>query len=247
MRVLPERSGSNQSTRPAYYSGLPTSIEAHAMRLILLGAPGAGKGTQAAYICKRFGIPQISTGDMLRAAVKAGTPLGLAAKKVMDAGLLVSDDIIIGLVKERIAEPDCAAGFLFDGFPRTIVQADALKNAGVFLDYVLEIDVPDSAIIDRMSGRRVHVASGRTYHVRFNPPKTEGVDDITGEPLIQRVDDLEETVKKRLAVYAEQTRPLVAYYARWAAAGELGAPAYRKINGTGTVDEITARATAALA
>ena len=217
------------------------------MRLILLGAPGAGKGTQAAYICKRFGIPQISTGDMLRAAVKAGTPLGVAAKKVMDSGLLVSDDIIIGLVKERIAMPDCAAGFLFDGFPRTIVQADALKAAGVFLDYVLEIDVPDSAIVERMSGRRVHVASGRTYHVRFNPPKVDGIDDITGEPLIQRADDLEETVKKRLAVYAEQTRPLVAYYERWAASGETGAPAYRKINGTGEVDEITARALAALA
>jgi adenylate kinase len=217
------------------------------MRLILLGAPGAGKGTQATFLCKRFGIPQISTGDMLRAAVKAGTPLGLAAKKVMDAGLLVSDDIIIGLVKERIAQPDCTNGFLFDGFPRTIVQADALKSAGIDLDYVLEIDVPDSAIVERMSGRRVHVASGRTYHVRFNPPKTEGLDDVTGEPLIQRVDDLEETVKKRLAVYAEQTRPLVAYYARWAASGEPGAPAYRKINGTGSVDDITARALAALA
>ncbi len=216
------------------------------MRLILLGAPGAGKGTQAAFICKRFGIPQISTGDMLRAAVKAGTPLGLAAKKVMDSGLLVSDDIIIGLVKERITQPDCASGFLFDGFPRTIVQADALKSAGVALDYVLEIDVPDSAIVERMSGRRVHVASGRTYHVRFNPPKAEGLDDATGEPLIQRVDDLEETVKKRLSVYAEQTRPLVEYYARWAASGEPGAPVYRKIDGTGGVDDITARALAAL-
>ena len=217
------------------------------MRLILLGAPGAGKGTQAAYICKRFGIPQISTGDMLRAAVKAGTPLGLQAKKVMDSGALVSDDIILGLVKERIAQPDCAAGFLFDGFPRTIVQADALKSAGVRLDYVLEIDVPDSAIIERMSGRRVHVASGRTYHDRFNPPKVAGVDDVTGEPLIQRVDDQEETVKKRLAVYAQQTRPLVEYYQRWAAAGDPQAPAYRKISGTGSVDDITARALAALA
>ena len=216
------------------------------MRLILLGAPGAGKGTQAAFICKRFGIPQISTGDMLRAAVKAGTPLGLAAKKVMDSGLLVSDDIIIGLVKERIAQPDCAAGFLFDGFPRTIVQADALKSAGVQLDDVLEIDVPDSAIVERMSGRRVHVASGRTYHIRFNPPKVEGIDDVTGEPLIQRADDLEETVKKRLAVYAEQTRPLVDYYAKWAATGDAGAPAYHKISGTGSVDDITARALAAL-
>ena len=216
------------------------------MRLILLGAPGAGKGTQAAFICKRFGIPQISTGDMLRSAVKAGTPLGVAAKKVMDSGLLVSDDIIIGLVRERIAETDCANGFLFDGFPRTIVQADALKAAGVKLDYVLEIDVPDAAIVERMSGRRVHVASGRTYHVRFNPPAAEGLDDITSEPLIQRADDLEETVKKRLAVYAEQTRPLVDYYARWAERGEPDAPAYRKISGTGSVDEITARALAAL-
>ena len=216
------------------------------MRLILLGAPGAGKGTQAAFICKRFGIPQISTGDMLRSAVKAGTPLGVAAKKVMDSGLLVSDDIIIGLVRERIAEPDCVNGFLFDGFPRTIVQADALKAAGVKLDYVLEIDVPDAAIVERMSGRRVHVASGRTYHVRFNPPAKEGVDDITGEPLIQRADDLEETVKKRLAVYADQTRPLVDYYARWAERGEPDAPTYRKISGTGSVDEITARALAEL-
>jgi adenylate kinase len=217
------------------------------MRLILLGAPGAGKGTQAAFICKRFGIPQISTGDMLRAAVKAGTPLGLAAKKVMDSGSLVSDDIIIGLVKERITQPDCARGFLFDGFPRTIVQADALKAAGVKLDYVVEIDVPDSAIVERMSGRRVHVASGRTYHLRFNPPKVAGLDDITGEPLIQRVDDEEETVKKRLAVYAAQTRPLVEYYARWGQTGDPAAPAYRKISGTGEVEEITARALAALA
>jgi adenylate kinase len=216
------------------------------MRLILLGAPGAGKGTQAAFIKERFGIPQISTGDMLRAAVKAGTPLGLQAKKVMDSGALVSDDIILGLVKERIAEPDCAAGFLFDGFPRTIVQADALKAGGVKLDYVLEIDVPDSAIVERMSGRRVHVASGRTYHDRFNPPRVAGVDDVTGEPLIQRVDDQEETVKKRLAVYAEQTRPLVEYYQRWAASGDPDAPAYRKISGTGSVDDITARALAAL-
>jgi adenylate kinase len=217
------------------------------MRLILLGAPGAGKGTQATFIKERFGIPQISTGDMLRAAVKAGTPLGRQAKKVMDSGALVSDDIILGLVKERIAQPDCAAGFLFDGFPRTIVQADALKAAGVKLDYVLEIDVPDSAIVERMSGRRVHVASGRTYHDRFNPPRVAGVDDVTGEPLIQRVDDQEETVKKRLAVYAQQTRPLVEYYQRWAASGDPDAPAYRKITGTGSVDEITARALAALA
>jgi adenylate kinase len=217
------------------------------MRLILLGAPGAGKGTQAAFICKRFAIPQISTGDMLRAAVKAGTPLGQAAKKVMDSGALVSDEIILGLVRERIAQPDCANGFLFDGFPRTIVQAEAMKDAGVKLDFVLEIDVPDSAIIERMSGRRVHVASGRTYHIRFNPPKSAGVDDVTGEPLIQRVDDEEETVRKRLAVYAAQTRPLVEYYMQWARTGDPDAPAYRRIEGTGTVEEITARALAALA
>ena len=217
------------------------------MRLILLGAPGAGKGTQAAFICKKFDIPQISTGDMLRAAVKAGTEMGLAAKKVMDSGGLVSDDIIIGLVKERIAQPDCANGFLFDGFPRTIVQADAMKAAGVKLDLVVEIDVPDEAIIERMSGRRVHVASGRVYHVSHNPPKVPGKDDVTGDDLIQRVDDAEETVKNRLVVYKSQTRPLIDYYARWAETGEPGAPKYRKINGTGSVDEITARAHAALA
>lgn len=217
------------------------------MRMILLGAPGAGKGTQATFICKKFGIPQISTGDMLRAAVKAGTELGLAAKKVMDSGGLVSDDIIIGLVKERITQPDCAGGFLFDGFPRTIVQADALKAAGVKLDLVLEIDVPDEAIIERMSGRRVHVASGRSYHLKFNPPKVEGKDDVTGEDLIQRIDDAEETVKNRLAVYQNQTRPLVEYYSQWAANGDSGAPRYRKISGTGSVEDITARALAALA
>jgi adenylate kinase len=216
------------------------------MRLILLGAPGAGKGTQAAFICSKFGIPQISTGDMLRAAVKAGTPLGLVAKKVMDSGGLVSDDIIIGLVKERIAQPDCANGFLFDGFPRTIPQADAMKAAGVKIDYVLEIDVPDESIIERMSGRRSHPASGRTYHVRFNPPKVTGRDDVTGEELVQRDDDKEETVRKRLAVYQSQTRPLVAYYADWAATGDPAAPKYRRIGGTGSVEEITARALAAL-
>lgn len=216
------------------------------MRLILLGAPGAGKGTQAAFICHKFGIPQISTGDMLRAAVKAGTPLGLEAKKVMDAGGLVSDDIIIGLVKERIAQPDCAQGFLFDGFPRTIPQAEAMKTAGVKIDYVLEIDVPDEAIIERMSGRRVHAASGRTYHVKFNPPKVDGKDDVTGEELIQRDDDKEETVRKRLAVYHSQTRPLVDYYSQWAASGDPSAPKYRKISGLGSVDEITARALEAL-
>jgi adenylate kinase len=216
------------------------------MRLILLGAPGAGKGTQAAFICQKFGIPQISTGDMLRAAVKAGTPLGVAAKQVMDSGGLVGDDLIIGLVKERITQPDCANGFLFDGFPRTIPQADAMKAAGVRLDLVLEIDVPDAAIIERMSGRRVHPASGRTYHVKFNPPKAEGRDDATGEPLIQRDDDQEATVLKRLQVYQSQTRPLVDYYAAWAATGDAAAPRYRKISGTGSVDEITALALAAL-
>jgi adenylate kinase len=216
------------------------------MRLILLGAPGAGKGTQAAFICQKFGIPQISTGDMLRAAVKAGTPLGLAAKKVMDSGALVSDDIIIGLVKERIAQADCTNGFLFDGFPRTIPQADAMKAAGVKLDYVLEIDVPDEAIIERMSGRRSHAASGRTYHLKFNPPKVPGRDDVTGEELVQREDDKEETVRKRLDVYKAQTRPLVAYYSDWAGTGDPAAPKYRRIIGTGSVDEITARALAAL-
>ena len=216
------------------------------MRLILLGAPGAGKGTQAAFICQKFGIPQISTGDMLRAAVKAGTPLGLQAKSIMESGALVSDDLIINLVKERIAQPDCAAGFLFDGFPRTIPQADAMKAAGVKLDHVLEIDVPFDAIIERMSGRRSHPASGRTYHVKFNPPKVEGQDDVTGEPLIQRDDDKEETVKKRLEVYSAQTRPLVDYYSNWAKADPAAAPRYRAISGIGTVEEITARALKAL-
>ena len=216
------------------------------MRLILLGAPGAGKGTQASFICKQFNIPQISTGDMLRAAVKAGTPLGVAAKKVMDSGGLVSDDIIIGLVKERILQADCAGGFLFDGFPRTIPQADAMKEAGVVLDVVLEIDVPEDAIIDRMSGRRVHPASGRSYHVKFNPPKVDGMDDVSGEPLIQRDDDKEETVRKRLQVYQSQTRPLVDYYGQWAASGSTGAPRYARISGTGSVEEITSRVMAAL-
>lgn len=216
------------------------------MRLILLGAPGAGKGTQATFICQNYGIPQISTGDMLRAAVKAGTPLGLQAKAVMDSGALVSDDIIIGLVKERITQPDCAGGFLFDGFPRTIPQAEAMKAAGVKLDYVLEIDVPFDAIIERMSGRRSHPASGRTYHVKFNPPKVEGKDDVTGEPLIQRDDDKEDTVKKRLEVYSSQTRPLVDYYSQWARSDASSAPKYRAISGMGSVDEITARALQAL-
>jgi adenylate kinase len=216
------------------------------MRLILLGPPGAGKGTQAGFLREKFGIPQISTGDMLRAAVKAGTPLGVAAKKVMDAGQLVSDDIIIGLVEERLKAPDCANGYLFDGFPRTIPQAEALKKAGVAIDYVLEIDVPDEEIVTRMSGRRVHPASGRTYHLKFNPPKAEGRDDATGEPLVQRDDDREETVKKRLDVYRAQTRPLVEYYGKWAASGEPKAPKYRRIAGLGKVDEIGQRALNAL-
>ena len=217
------------------------------MKLILLGAPGAGKGTQANFICQKYGIPQISTGDMLRAAVKAGTPLGIEAKKVMDAGGLVSDELIINLVKDRIAQPDCAKGFLFDGFPRTIPQAEAMKAAGVKLDYVLEIDVPFDAIIERMSGRRSHPASGRTYHVKFNPPKVEGVDDVTGEQLVQRDDDKEETVKKRLDVYSNQTRPLVDYYSGWAKQDPTAAPKYRAISGMGSVDDITARAFEALA
>ena len=216
------------------------------MRLILLGPPGAGKGTQATFIKEAYGIPQISTGDMLRAAVKAGTPLGLAAKAVMDSGALVSDDIIIGLVKERLKAPDCAKGYLFDGFPRTIPQADAMKDAEVAIEYVLEIGVPDAAIVERMSGRRVHLASGRTYHVIFNPPKVAGKDDITGEDLIQREDDKEETVKKRLDVYSAQTRPLVDYYSQWAATGDANAPKYRRIEGVGSVDDIMKKALAAL-
>ncbi|HMX17077.1 MAG TPA: adenylate kinase [Rhodocyclaceae bacterium] len=216
------------------------------MRLILLGPPGAGKGTQANYIREKYGIPQISTGDMLRAAVKAGTPLGLEAKKVMDAGGLVSDDVIIGLVKDRLTQPDCAHGYMFDGFPRTIPQAEAMKQAGVPIDYVLEIDVPDEEIITRMAGRRVHLASGRTYHVKFNPPKVEGRDDATGEPLIQRDDDREETVRQRLRVYHEQTEALVAYYGKWAAGGEPGAPRYSRIDGLGKVEDIRDRAFAAL-
>lgn len=216
------------------------------MKLILLGAPGAGKGTQAAFICKQYGIPQISTGDMLRAAVKAGTPLGLQAQAVMAAGGLVSDELIINLVKERLTQPDCANGFLFDGFPRTIPQAEAMRAAGVKLDYVLEIDVPFDAIIERMSGRRSHPASGRTYHVKFNPPKVEGLDDVTGEPLVQRNDDKAETVKNRLDVYSAQTRPLVDYYSSWAASAPNEAPKYRMISGIGSVEAITASALEAL-
>ena len=217
------------------------------MRLILLGAPGAGKGTQATFLCQKYSIPQISTGDMLRAAVKAGTPLGIEAKKVMDSGGLVSDDLIINLVKERIAQPDCSQGFLFDGFPRTLPQADAMKAAGVKIDYVLEMDVPFDAIIERMGGRRSHTASGRTYHVKYNPPKVEGQDDVTGEALIQRDDDKEETVRKRLEVYSAQTRPLVAYYSDWAETEPAAAPAYRAISGVGSVEDITQRALKALA
>lgn len=216
------------------------------MRLILLGAPGAGKGTQATFICQKYGIPQISTGDMLRAAVKAGTPLGLEAKAVMASGGLVGDDLIINLVKERLTQSDCEHGFLFDGFPRTIPQANAMKAAGVVLDYVVEIDVPFEAIIERMSGRRSHPASGRTYHVKFNPPKIEGLDDVTGEPLIQRDDDKEETVKKRLDVYSAQTRPLVEYYSDWARQEPASAPKYRAISGIGSVDAITGRMLEAL-
>jgi len=211
------------------------------MRIILLGGPGAGKGTQAAFITQRYGIPQISTGDMLRAAVKEGTPLGLEAKKVMDAGALVPDDIIIGLVKERIARNDCAKGFLFDGFPRTIAQAEALKKTGVRIDAVVEIDVDDNEIIKRMSGRRVHLASGRTYHVVFNPPKVEGKDDQTGEDLIQRDDDREETVRKRLTVYHEQTAPLIGFYSSWADSGDGNAPRYLKIRGVGSLEGIRDR------
>jgi adenylate kinase len=216
------------------------------MRLILLGPPGAGKGTQAAFLCARYGIPQISTGDMLRAAAKAGTQTGLAAKRLMDAGQLVSDDIINSLVLERLREPDCAKGYLFDGFPRTIPQAEAMKTAQVRIDFVLEIDVPEAEIISRMSGRRVHLASGRSYHVRFNPPKVEGRDDVTGEALIQRADDGEQTVRRRLAVYQAQTRPLIAFYAAWAATGDARAPKLRRISGIGSVEQIRDRAFAAL-
>src|SRR5262249_27685638 len=211
------------------------------MRLILLGPPGAGKGTQAQVIREKFGIPQISTGDMLRAAVKAGTPLGVAAKKGMDSGQLVSDDIIIGLVKERLKQPDCKPGYLFDGFPRTIPQAEAMQKEKVALDYVLEIDVPDQEIITRMSGRRVHPASGRTYHVKFNPPKSEGRDDVTGEPLVQREDDKEATGRNRLEGYRKQTRPLADYYSK-----KDSGVKYRKISGLGSVDGISQRALGAL-
>ena len=217
------------------------------MRLILLGPPGAGKGTQAAFITGKFGIPQVSTGDMLRAAVKAGTPLGLAAKRVIDSGVLVSDDIIVGLVRERLKAPDCASGYLFDGFPRTIPQAEAMRTAGVAIDYVLEIDVPDAAIVARMGGRRTHLASGRTYHVEFNPPKVAGRDDVTGEPPVQRHHDREQTVRKRPGGYHAQTEPLIAYFARWAATGDPRAPRHRKVDGMGSVEAIRDACFAALA
>jgi adenylate kinase len=216
------------------------------MRLILLGAPGAGKGTQANFIKEKYNIPQISTGDMLRAAIKAGTPLGMAAKKVMDAGGLVSDDIMIGLVKDRLKDADCANGYLFDGFPRTIAQADAMKDAGINVDYVLEIDVPDESIVERMSGRRSHPGSGRVYHTKFNPPKVDNLDDVTGEPLIQRDDDQAETVKKRLGVYHNQTEVLLDYYNKWAQSGLPGAPKYRRISGVGPVEQVRDAAFAAL-
>ena len=216
------------------------------MRLILLGAPGAGKGTQAQFICEKYGIPQISTGDMLRAAIRAGTPLGIEAKKVMDAGNLVSDEIIVALVKERLTQDDCRNGYLFDGFPRTIPQAEAMRSAQVPINFVLEIDVADATIIERMSGRRVHPASGRTYHVKFNPPKVDGRDDVTGDPLLQRDDDQEETVRKRLAVYHSQTEPLVRFYGDWSATGDTLAPRCRKVAGVGSVDEIRQSVFAAL-
>jgi adenylate kinase len=216
------------------------------MRVILLGPPGAGKGTQAGSICACYTIPQISTGDMLRAAVKAGTPLGLAAKRAMDAGELVSDDIIVGLVIERLQQPDCAQGFLLDGFPRTIAQAEAMRSAGLGVDVLLEIEVPDADIVERMSGRRLHLASGRTYHVQFNPPRVAGRDDITGEPLIQREDDREDVVRNRLQVYHSQTRAVVDYFRNWAASGQPGAPVYRKVDGIGTVEEVRQRVCNAL-
>ncbi len=216
------------------------------MRMILLGAPGAGKGTQAAFITERLGIPQISTGDMLRAAVKAGTPLGQQAQKIMEAGQLVPDDIMIGVVRERLAQPDCARGFLLDGFPRTIPQAQGLDKAGVRIDAVLEFDVPDADIIERLSGRRVHPASGRVYHLKFNPPKVAGVDDVTGEPLVQRADDQEDTVRKRLDVYHAQTEPLVQYYGDLQARGVPGAPRLVRVSGVGAVDAVKQRIFAAL-
>lgn len=216
------------------------------MRLILLGPPGAGKGTQAALICETWRIPQISTGDMLRAAAKAGSPLGLAARAVMDRGVLVSDDIVVGLVRERLRAPDCAAGYLFDGVPRTLPQANALKDAGIDVDYVIEIDVPDAAIVERLSGRRVHLASGRSYHVKYHPPRDSGRDDVTGEPLVQREDDREDTVRNRLSVYHAQTEPLIAYYEHWSATGDPRAPRYRRVSGVGSVESVGEACLAAL-
>ena len=216
------------------------------MRLILLGGPGAGKGTQAGFLTEHFGIPQISTGDMLRAAVKAGTALGQEAKKVMDSGGLVSDDIIVGLIKDRLKQPDCSNGYLLDGFPRTIAQAEAMKSEGIGVDYVVEIAVPDEEIIKRMSGRRVHLASGRTYHTEFNPPNQDGKDDVTGEPLVQRDDDKEETVRRRLQVYHRQTAPLIDYYTRWGKSGDPEAPAYVRVDGIGDVEDVKQRILAAL-
>ncbi|MDE2003263.1 MAG: adenylate kinase [Betaproteobacteria bacterium] len=216
------------------------------MRLILLGPPGAGKGTQAALICNAFGIPQVSTGDMLRAAIKAGSPMGLAAKELMDRGALVSDEIVIGLVKRRLQAPDCSPGYLLDGVPRTLPQAEALRNAHIDVDYVIEIDVPDAAIVERMSGRRVHVGSGRTYHVKYKPPRVAGRDDVTGEALIQREDDKEDTVRRRLVVYHSQTEPLIAYYERWEHTGDPRAPRYRRVNGLGTVESVGDACLAAL-
>ena len=230
---------------PMWVSGL--DLPNYFMRLILLGAPGAGKGTQAAIICQKYAIPQFSTGDMLRAAIQQNSALGQQAKSIMGAGRLVSDELVIKLVNDRIALPDCANGFLFDGFPRTIAQADAMKSSGVRIDYVLKIDIPHDIIIERMSGRRSHPPSGRTYHVKFNPPKVPGRDDLTGEPLVQREDDQEETVRRRLEIYAEETRPLVAYYQSWAQTDPQAAPKYRSISGVGSVEEIGARALAALA
>jgi adenylate kinase len=216
------------------------------MRFILLGPPGAGKGTQAGFITKKYGIPQISTGDMLRAAIKAGSELGIKAKNLMDAGQLVSDEVILDLVKHRIEAPDCAGGYLFDGFPRTLAQAESMKNAGLHIDYVIEIAVPDEEIIQRMGGRRVHPASGRTYHIKFNPPKVADKDDVTGDPLILRQDDQSETVKERLHVYHAQTQPLIQYYTNWEATGDKDAPRHCKVSGTGTVEQIRDRVFAAL-
>jgi len=216
------------------------------MRVVLLGPPGAGKGTQASFICARYSIPQVSTGDMLRAAVKAGTPLGLAAKRAMDSGQLVSDDIIVGLVGERMQQPDCAQGFLLDGFPRTIAQSEAMRASGIGVDVLLEIEVPDADIVERMSGRRLHLASGRTYHVRFNPPKVAGRDDQTGDPLIQREDDREDVVRNRLQVYHNQTKAVVDYFREWGRSGTAGAPVYRKVDGVGSVDAVRQRVLEAL-